>query len=135
MKLIGKLAVVAIAALVFVTACTKREDGWPNTGVINTIPQFGITNYRVNNAENKQLFDGWQFQFASNLRMQASKNGQVLQGEWRKFGDTLKIYSFAEYPLTLLNGSWGANIVNEQMVYTSRQDGAGVTELNFDVVK
>jgi hypothetical protein len=134
MKIIGNILGVLLLSAAFF-ACTKPEDGFPNTGIINTVNKFTVTNYAVNSSENKSLFAGWQFQFGSNLRLQASKNGQVFQAEWRQFGDSLVIYNFADAPLTLLNKSWGRNIINDKMIYTKRGDAAGTTELNFDAVK
>jgi hypothetical protein len=123
------------AMLVMLTSCVKVEDGFENTGVVNTSREFAVTNFLVNGAENKDIFKDWSFQFGSNQRLQAVKAGLVWQAEWRQFGDSIVVYDFTEYPLTLLNRSWGKKIVNTEMIYTERADGAGATSWNLDAIK
>jgi hypothetical protein len=129
-------AILALALGIFsIASCGKKEDGYVNTGVVNTIGNFTITNFRTNGAEKQDIFSGYRFQFGSNLRLQAVKNGLVSQAEWRKQGDSIAIYNFADYPLSLLNTKWGAKLINEFVIQTSRTDGLNTTELNMDVVK
>jgi hypothetical protein len=136
MKNLGTKSILAFAiAVLCFTACGKKEDGYVNTGVINTIGNFTITNFRTNGAEKQDLFTGYRFQFGSNLRLLAIKNGLVLQGEWRKQGDSISITNFVDYPLTLLNTKWQGKLINEYVIQTLRTDGLNTTELNMDVAK
>jgi hypothetical protein len=97
-------------------SCGKGGDNAPSLFVLQAMTdgQWKVSNYDKGTTDVTSDFNGYSFQFKTNLTVDALKNGATEKsGNWTADGSAKTItanFTSASNPLDLLNGTW--NISN-----------------------
>lgn len=142
MKKLMKIAVAAIILVTTVTSCKKSDDSNLNqVAVLSQTVQQGkwkITYYNDNGNVETSTYSGYEFQFAGNGTITATKAGSAVNGTWTNgFDDSkLKLYlSFGTInPFQELNDDW--HVTQQSAAIIKLEDvsgGGGATDyLTFE---
>ncbi len=90
-----------------IASCLKKDDGYKPTYGLDYTSTFAINNYLVNNNDYKSIFNGYTFQFSTQGKLVANKNGGTVdQADYRQDLDSVIVARFMNTDLMNLNRRW-----------------------------
>ena len=120
-----------------VTPQTNNSNGNSNTSTVIT-GDFVITKFTdINPNEDKTAdFNGYNFTFTTDGKINALKNGTTTQGSYTKKptheGEGAKLaINFSDAPLNELNKNWQINLITDSAIHLADDDASSNGVLEF----
>ena len=123
---------------VLLTGCKKAIENAQEDIIIKAMTdgQWIITSFIQNGTNITSNFSPYKFQYYSNKTVDAINNGTVEKtGTWNGNASTLSIvvnFTNANYPLTLINGSWHIDNNSWTFVVASQSTGTETKTLRLE---
>jgi len=133
-----KKIVLIISLIALLTGCKKSIENYKEDLVIKAMTdgQWAITNFTLNSANISGDFTSYKFKYYSNRTVDAIKSGTVEKtGNWDGDASTMTIFanfSYATYPLTLINGNWHIDNNSWTYVIASQISGSETKTMRLD---
>ena len=133
-----KILYVAALLVLPIISCKKTKEKIAEDLIIQAMTngQWVITSFKQNGTDITTDFSAYKFQYYSNKTVDAINNGTVEKtGVWDGDANTMTTtasFANANYPITLINGSWHITNNSWTFVEATQTNGTEVKTLRLD---